>query len=111
MNIRVFTVILLLFALLPIKDQAFAKCAFEKYMITGTVRDESTRQAISNATLFFFFDDYKSTLSEGYKTKYPDFFRTDTEGDSLRQLSSIHTPAVVSLVIGAIKDPKNLRSS
>jgi len=73
-------VILVLFAFLPIKEQAFAKCAFAKYTITGTVQDESTRQAMSNVTLFFFFDDYKSTLSEGYNTKYPDFFRTDTEG-------------------------------
>ena len=80
MNIRLFTVIFVLFALLPLKQQAFAKCAFAKYTITGTVQDESRRQAISNATLFFFFDDYKSTLSEGYKTKYPDFFTTDTKG-------------------------------
>ncbi len=71
---------LALLALLPLKQRAFAKCAFAKYTITGTIRDESTGQAISNATLFFFFDDYKSTLSEGYKTKYPDFFTTDTKG-------------------------------
>lgn len=77
---RVFTVIFVFFALLPLRQQAFAKCAFAKYTITGALRDESTGQAVSSATLFFFFNDYKSTLSEGYKTKYPDFFITNTNG-------------------------------
>ncbi len=81
MKIRLLILALILLALLPLRQQAFAKCAFAKYTITGIVRDESTNQAIPNTTLFFFFDDYKSTLSEGYKTKYPDFFTTDREGN------------------------------
>jgi hypothetical protein len=70
--------VLVFFDLLPLKQQAFAKCAFAKYTITGTIQDNSARKAISDATLFFFFDDNESTLSGG--SKYPDFFTTDTNG-------------------------------
>ena len=78
MNIRLLTAVLVFLALLPLKHQAFAKCAFAKYAMTGTIQDDSTRKAISGATLFFFFDDNESTLSGG--SKYPDFFTTDTNG-------------------------------
>lgn len=78
MHLRLFMAVLVFFVLLPLEQQAFAKCAFAKYTITGTIQDDSTRRAISDATLFFFFDDNESTLSGG--SKYPDFFTTDTNG-------------------------------
>ena len=80
MNTRLLIAVLTLFALLPLTEQAFGKCALVKCTITGTLQDELTTQPISNASIFLFFDDYKSTLSEGYATKYPDFFITDTNG-------------------------------
>jgi len=78
MNIRIFTGILVFFTLFSLEQGASAKCVFTKYTITGTVQDESTRQAISNATLFFFFDDNENTRSDGLT--YPDFFTTGTNG-------------------------------
>jgi hypothetical protein len=79
MNMRLFTVIFMLLALFSTKQQAFAKCAFAKHTITGAVQDESTRQAISTATLYLFWDGHDCTISEGYETN-PDFFTTDTNG-------------------------------
>jgi len=77
---KVFSVIFLFLALFPLKHQGFAKCAFAKYTITGTIQDDSTRQTISNAKLFFFFDNNESTISAGYFSTYPDFFTTDSDG-------------------------------
>ena len=83
MNVNLFIGIigiLIVFALFPLKQEVFAKCAYAKYTITGTVQDDSTGQVVSNATLFFFFDNNQSTFSGGPKYQYPDFFTTDTNG-------------------------------
>jgi hypothetical protein len=80
MNIRFLTVVfILLLILFPTKQQAFAKCVSAEYTIKGTVQDRSTRQAIPNATLFLFWDDYSSTISGGWKTN-SDFSTTDING-------------------------------
>jgi hypothetical protein len=79
MNIKLLTVVFILFILFPVKQQAFAKCPSAEYTIKGAVQDRSTRQAIPNATLFLFWDDYSSTISGGWKTN-PDFSTTDING-------------------------------
>jgi len=77
MKIRLLLPVLVLLAFLPAKA-AVAKCAYSKYTITGTVQDDLTRQAISSATLFLFFDDKDSALSDDPNA--PDFFSTNTDG-------------------------------
>ena len=64
MNIRVFTPILIFVCVsLFIRPEAFAKCRYASYTISGIVIDESTKQIISNATLFFFFDESDTAVS------------------------------------------------
>jgi hypothetical protein len=58
-----------------------AKCAMEPYRIEGKLVEEDSRTPISGASVFVFFDDQEGTWSQGYETKYPDYFTTDTSGN------------------------------
>jgi hypothetical protein len=58
----------------------FGKCPIAKYEITGVVQEEKTNELIADAKLFFFLDDAQSTFANGYETKYPDYFKTNTQG-------------------------------
>lgn len=59
---------------------ASGKCPYRDYKITGIVQEEKTNLIIAGVKLYFFFDDLQLTLTNGYKTEYPDFFKTDEKG-------------------------------
>jgi hypothetical protein len=59
---------------------ALGKCPYRDYEIKGVVQEERTNQFIADAKLLFFFDDEQSTLTNGFETKYPDYFITDAQG-------------------------------
>jgi hypothetical protein len=59
---------------------AFGKCPYKEYEIAGVVQEEKTGQVIAGAKLYFFFDDLQRTLTYGYETRYPDFFKTNDRG-------------------------------
>jgi hypothetical protein len=80
MRVKLLFIIFISLPIFTFQHHAYAKCPFAKYTITGTIQDNSTGQAIPNATLFFFFDDYTGTTAEFFKAKYPDFFTTNKEG-------------------------------
>jgi len=59
---------------------ASGKCPYRDYKITGIVQEDKTNLIIAGVKLYFFFDDLQLTLTNGYKTEYPDFFKTDEKG-------------------------------
>jgi len=59
---------------------ALGKCPYRDYRITGIVQEEKTSLIIAGVKLHFFFNDLQLTLTNGYKTGYPDFFKTDEKG-------------------------------
>jgi hypothetical protein len=68
--------------LLPVTfSLSFAKCGLEPYIISGRVIEEKTKNAIPDAKVFLFFDNYDGTWSAGYDTKYSDYFKTTTSGN------------------------------
>jgi hypothetical protein len=71
---------LLALLILSVAGIATAKCAYHEYDFHGLVVDGSTHQPVANATVLIFLDDYDSTVSGGYLTKYPDFFLSDSTG-------------------------------
>ena len=54
---KVFIAILLLALLSPFTRESCAKCRYASHTISGAVLDESTKQAVSSATIYFFFDE------------------------------------------------------
>lgn len=72
------TCLLLLIVCLSVKP-AEAKCGYSQYVFEGSILDES-KNPIAGATVFLLLDNQESTLSEGYYTKYPDFFLSSTDG-------------------------------
>jgi hypothetical protein len=82
------TLILLLSFMIVIisASELFAKCAMVKYVVKGTVKNKNTPKPLDlmpleGAQVFIYFDEAGSTYSEGYDTKYPDFFYTDKNGN------------------------------
>lgn len=59
---------------------ASGKCPYKNYRITGIVQKENTDLLIAGVKLNFFFDDLPLTLTNGYKTEYPDYFETNEKG-------------------------------
>jgi hypothetical protein len=59
---------------------ASGKCPYRNYKITGNVQEDNTNLLIAGVKLYFFFDDLQLTLTNGYKTEYPDYFKTDEKG-------------------------------
>jgi hypothetical protein len=60
---------------------AAAKCAIEPYRIDGKLIDEGSKRPISGANVFVFFEEQEGTWSDGYETKYPDYFTTGASGN------------------------------
>lgn len=79
-NVRIISLAIFCVVIAPLGD-LLAKCAARPYKIAGVVIDESTKKGIAGAKLFFFFDNYYTTWSNGYQTSYPDFFETDDTGE------------------------------
>jgi len=59
---------------------ASGKCSYRGYTITGIVQEDNKNLRITGVKLYFFFDDLQLTLTNGYKTEYPDYFKTDEKG-------------------------------
>jgi hypothetical protein len=76
------SIAIMLFAIpLVLVEELSAKCAAQPYKILGKIIDASSKQGVAEATLLFFFDNYQTTWSGGYDTKYPDFFKSSGNGD------------------------------
>ncbi len=69
--------------LITFVDKAFSKCPYVAYKISGVVQDADTKKMISQASLLFFFDNEESTLAAGHETKYPDYFKSNEQGQFL----------------------------
>ncbi len=59
---------------------AQAKCAMREYTFLGDVHEKRTSKPIGNASIFIFLDQQGGTYAQGYSTRYPDFFTTDSAG-------------------------------
>ena len=83
MGVRNIFIRFLLFAFLSavLVASAESKCALEPYKINGQIFEEQSQKPVEHAKVIVFFDDYESTSSDGYFTKYPDFFETKESGN------------------------------
>jgi len=74
-------IILIVITIIVTSTYAFSKCSLIEYRITGTIKSEQSNTGIKNAQVFIFFDENQSTNSSGHATEYPDFVRTDSNGN------------------------------
>jgi len=80
MTKKIWVVLLIFFSMILFNATAHPKCALVRWQIVGRVISESTKAPIEGAKVFVFLDDSESTDSNGYYTKYPDFFLTQADG-------------------------------
>ncbi len=77
---------LICFCIISLPSETVAKCALHKVIVKGKVQslekkeNNTIAKPAVGATVFVFIDESKYTMSNGYATRYPDFFVTGDNG-------------------------------
>jgi hypothetical protein len=77
-------------SIILINARSYCKCPLAEWEIVGRVISRTSKMPIEGAEVFVFLDENNSTSSNGYYTKYPDFFVTG-EGGMFHATSYIDT--------------------
>ena len=67
-------------SIILVSARSYSKCGLAEWRIVGRVISQSSKMPIEEAKVFVFLDDSDSTNSNGYYTRYPDFFVTNGNG-------------------------------